>query len=83
MGFDIRSEKWYNGQSSSNKGSSKNCFWAASRKFLYSGKEEKSSLVEAKACFFDVVQNQKDSLVRQNELLEIPVNVQKQFGDQK
>jgi hypothetical protein len=41
---------------------------------LTSGKEEKSGLVEAKACFSDAVQNQKDSLARLNELLEVPVS---------
>ena len=37
--------------SSTLQGSSINCFWATSRRFLHSGKEGKSALVEAKAAF--------------------------------
>jgi len=43
---------------------------------LISGKEGKTALVEAKAVFFsDADQNQKDSLVRQNEFLEVPLTL--------
>ena len=42
---------------------------------MTSGKEGKSALFEDKAALPDADQNEKDSLVRQNELLEVPLRV--------
>ena len=56
------------------KGSSNNCFWAARWGFLCSGKEDKKSFSwMLKRLLSDAVRNQKESLARQNELLEVPV----------
>jgi len=41
---------------------------------LCSGKKDKSALVKAKADLSDADRNQKDSLVRQNEFLEVPLS---------
>jgi len=42
--------------------------------FCILARKEKLVLAKAKAVFPDADQNQKDSLVRQNELLEVPLS---------
>ena len=63
-----------------NKGSSNNCFWAASRKLLTSVKEGEAGNVTAFSMEPDAEQKQKDSLVCQNELLEVPSRGKEKVG---